>query len=79
MTPGDLRTLLGHLFDASRQPLDAVPSLNDLIDGAHVVPLSRDQATRLLDLFPGTVWPAPAPLRISISNEKPWSRMSSPR
>jgi hypothetical protein len=58
--PGDdVRALLGHLIDASQQPIEAVPLLADLIDGPGVAPLSREQAGRLLELFPGTMWPAP--------------------
>ena len=63
--PGDdVRTLLGHLIDASRQPLDAVPLLNELIDGTRVVPLSRDQVTRLEEVLPGQTWQVSPPLRI---------------
>ncbi len=63
--PGDdVRTLLGHLLDASRQALDAVPLLNELIDGTHVVPLSRDQASRLQEVLPGQTWQVAPPLRI---------------
>ena len=61
--PGeDVRSLLGHLIDASRQPLDAVPLLTDLIDGPRVAPVSSEQAGRLTELFPGTMWPAPPPV-----------------
>ena len=77
--PGeDLRLLLGHLFDASRQPLDAVPLLNDLIDGTHVVPLSRDQVTRLQEILPDPTWPAPAPPRIAATVLLPAMTVAAP-
>ena len=74
--PGeDVRSLLGHLIDASRQPLDAVPLLGDLIDGPRVAPVSREQAGRLTELFPGTMWPAPPPVLLDalpVVEPVPW-------